>query len=306
MSRKWSGAWGADTGGEDPAPASRLPLQVLIPTTGRETELSVTLAGLAAQDEPDFGVVISDQSPGEPSWAHPAAAAMLRVLRAQGRPVTLLRNLPARGLAQQRQHLLEAAGSPLVLFLDNDVWLEPDMLRRMVNALAEAECGFVGAAVQGLSYLADRRPLEQQPFELWTGSVEPERIRRGDPDFERWPLHNAANLAHIGADLKLEPGSWLLYKVAWVGACVLFDRRKLLDCGAFSFWPDLPPEHSGEDVAAQWRVMEKYGGAGLVPSGAVHLESPTTVQDRSVDAAELMFGQWEAMENAHQSRESHE
>lgn len=35
--------------------------------------------------------------------------------------------------------------------------------------------------------------------------------------------------------------------------------------------------------------MEKRGGAGLVPSGAVHLESPTTVKARRVDATDLLF-----------------
>lgn len=298
MSRQWSGKWGLDIdGGAGGARADRqdggpqVSVQILIPTRDRAAEFAVTLAGLAAQDGPDFGVVVSDQSSGAPSWDHPAAATMVRVLRAQGRPVRLERNLPARGLAQQRQHLLDLADAPLVLYLDNDVWLEPDMLRRLAAALAEAGCGFVGAAVQGLSYLADRRPGEQESFEPWSGPVRPERIRRGEPGFDRWPLHNAANLTHLAARLDLPVGSWQLYKVAWVGACVLFDRRKLVDCGGFRFWQDLPPGHSGEDVAAQWRVMEKYGGAGLVPSGAVHLESPTTVRDRSTDAAEQMFGQ---------------
>ncbi|MBP3035619.1 glycosyltransferase [Arthrobacter sp. zg-ZUI100] len=293
MSRRWSGDWGAEPDGGVPTErgGTPLPVEVLIPTRERGAELAVTLAGLAAQEEPDFGVLVSDQSPAAASWEHPAAAAMVRVLRAQGRPVRLERNLPARGLAQQRAHLLEGSRAPMVLFLDDDVWLEPGLLRRLAGALAESGCGFVGSAVQGLSYLQDRRPDEEVSFEPWTGPVEPERIRRGDPGFERWPLHNAANLAHLAAPLELEPGSWLLYKVAWVGACVLFDRRKLLDCGGFSFWTDLPEGHSGEDVAAQWRVMERYGGAGLVPSGAVHLESPTTVRDRSTDAAELMFGQ---------------
>jgi hypothetical protein len=61
------------------------------------------------------------------------------------------------------------------------------------------------------------------------------------------------------------------------------------DVGGFSFWTLLPPEHAGEDVVAQWRVMEKYGGAGILPSGAVHLESPTTVVDRRVEAYRVIL-----------------
>ena len=285
MTRRHSGDW------DRPPGTAVTALDVLIPTRNRPAELAVTLAGLAAQDGPDFDVVISDQSTQVPSWNHPAAEAMVRVLEAQGRRVRLLRHLPARGLAEHRHFLLEASAAPAVLFLDDDVWLEPGMLSRLAEALEQSGAGFVGAAVQGLSYLSDRRPEEQAPFELWEdGRVQPERVRRSQSGFSRWTLHNAANLVHIASRLGLAAGEWQLYKVAWVGACVLYDRAALLDSGGFGFWDQLPAAHAGEDVAAQWRVMERYGGAGLVPSGAVHLESPTTVSDRSADAAEILLG----------------
>jgi hypothetical protein len=54
-------------------------------------------------------------------------------------------------------------------------------------------------------------------------------------------------------------------------------------------WRDLPVEHAGEDVAAQWRVMARYGGAGVLPSGAIHLEAPTTVPNREVQATDLLI-----------------
>ena len=151
MSRRWSGEWGR------PAPSQEPALDVLIPSYGRAAELAVTLSGLAAQDGPVFSVILSDQTDGEPVWEEPAVAAMVRVLRAQGRPVTLERNLPRRGVAQQRHILLERSRAAQVLFLDNDVWLEPGMIARMHAALNEAGCGFVGAAVQGMSFLDDYR-----------------------------------------------------------------------------------------------------------------------------------------------------
>lgn len=284
MTRRWSGEWGRQ------APAEVPSLDVLIPSYNRAAELAVTLSGLAAQDGPDFSVILSDQSDGEPVWKEPAVAAMIRVLRAQGRAVTLERNLPRRGVAQQRHFLLERSGALEVLFLDNDVWLEPGTIERMQAALRQAGCGFVGAAVQGLSYLDDRREHERRALEFWDHGVKPEEVRPDRPSFERWPLHNAANLAHAAAELHLEPGDWRLYKVAWVGGCVLFNRAALVECGGFDFWDRLPPNHAGEDVAAQWRIMERYGGAGILPSGAVHLESPTTVPDRATDAAGVVLG----------------
>lgn len=281
MTARWCGEWAA---GERELPAT---VEVLIPSFERPAELAVTLSGLASQERPDFGVVVSDQSP-QPVWQHPAVEAMVRILRAQGRPVRLERHLPRRGVAEQRDFLLRLSTAPQVLFLDNDVWLEPGMLERLSRALSEAGCGFVGAAVQGLSYLQDRRPAELEDFEPWPGRPQPERIRPGSAEFGRWRLHNAANLAHLAAGIGIERGSWLLYKVAWVGGCVLFDREQLVAAGGFAFWKDLPPEHAGEDVVAQVRTMEAFGGAGMLPSGAVHLESPTTVPNRTAEALEIV------------------
>ncbi|MCY1695361.1 glycosyltransferase [Curtobacterium sp. SL109] len=282
---RWSGAWARD-GRPDDAPD----VDVLIPTVGRTAELATTLAGLAAQTDASFRVVLSDQSETSDVASRPAVAAMVRVLEAQGRPVTLLTHPERRGLAEHRQFLLDRASAPAVLFLDDDVWLEPGSVSRMLDALRTLGCGFVGSAVQGLSYLADRRPHETAPFEPWDGQVVPEVIRRGSPGFERWSLHNAANLAHVAAGLDVEPGGWMPYHVAWVGACALYDRAALVEVGGFEFWDRLPVGHAGEDVVAQWRVMERFGGAGIVPSGAVHLEAPTTVSDRSVDAPDVVLG----------------
>lgn len=265
-------------------------LDVLIPTCNRPAEAAVTLAGLAAQSQPTFRVVMSDQSDGSPDWEHPAVAAMIRLLEAQGRPVAMFRHWPRQGLAEHRQFLLEQSTAPQCLFLDDDVWLEPGALQRLSQALDELGCGFVGMAPQGLSYLGDRRPEETAVFERWHGPVTPERIRPGTSAFDRWPLHNAANLSHLSSELPLPPEGWVPYRVAWLGGCVLYNRQALIDSGGFAFWPSLPANHSGEDVVAQWQVMERFGGAGILPSGAVHLESPTTVSDRRVEAYEVVLG----------------
>ncbi|MDM7885542.1 glycosyltransferase [Curtobacterium sp. RHCKG23] len=282
---RWSGAWGRPVADD----ATTAEVDVLVPTVGRPAELATTLAGLAAQTDVAFRLVLSDQSAGQDAATVPAVAAMLRVLEAQGRSVVLLAHPERRGLAEHRQHLLDHATAPAVLYLDDDVWLEPGTVRRMLDALHDLGCGFVGSAVQGLSYLQDRRPHETAVYEPWDGPVVPEVVRRGTPAFDRLSLHNAANPAHVAAGLDVEPGGWVPYRVAWVGACVLYDREALETVGGFGFWPVLPPEHSGEDVVAQWRVMERFGGAGILPSGAVHLESPTTVTDRRVDAPDVLF-----------------
>ena len=265
-------------------------LDVLIPTRNRPTELAVTLSGLAAQEAAgDFGVVVSDQSDAAASWAHPVAATMVRALRHRGHPVLLTRHLPRRGLAEHRAWLLDHSAARRVLCLDDDVWLEPGTLRRLLTALDSLDCGFVGNAVHGLSYVDDVRPQTHRHYEPWDGPPTPERVRPGTPQWDRSLIHPAANLLHITAGLGLPAGAWQAYKVAWVGGCVLYDRQRLRDCGGFDFWRRVQPRHQGEDVAAQLAVLERYGGAGVLPSGAYHLESPTTVTEREVEAYEVLL-----------------
>ena len=93
---------------------------------------------------------------------------------------------------------------------------------------------------------------------------------------------------HIAGRVAMERRDWLAYKIAWIGGCVMFRRDRLLDVGGFGFWRLLPERHAGEDVLAQWLVMERFGGAGILPSGAVHLESPTTIGHREVQATDLL------------------
>lgn len=265
-------------------------LDVLVPTRNRPAELASTLSGLAAQaGPPGFGVVVSDQSDEEPPWAQPAAATMVRVLRHQGHPVLLTRHLPRRGLAEQRAFLLRQSVARYVLFLDDDVWLEPGTIERLGTAIREFGCGFVGNAVHGLSYRDDVRPQDHDGYEEWAGPPRPETVRPGTPQWERASIHPAANLLHVTARLGLGPDEWRAYKVSWIGGCVLYDRVKLLASGGFDFWPRVPERHQGEDVAAQLAVMQRYGGAGIVPSGAYHLESPTTVTEREVECWQVVL-----------------
>jgi GT2 family glycosyltransferase len=259
-------------------------LDVLVPTSGRPGALAVTLTALACSTVRDLRVVVSDQSPGDPSYDDPVVQGVVRVLEHHGTRVELHRHLPRQGVAEHRDFLLGLATADRVLFLDDDVLLEPDAVEVLLDALTTTGGGFVAMAMQGLSYVGDERPHEQAAYEEWTGPVEPERVRKDVPAWERWRLHNAANLVHLDRRLGPHPRGWRAYKVAWAAGCVLFDRRALLDAGGFAFWPDLPAASAGEDVVAQLRVLERSGGAGVLPSGAWHLELPTSVGDRRTDA----------------------
>lgn len=262
-------------------------VDVLIPTYCRPAALAITLTSLVSQTFQDFRVVVSDQSEESDAIANGEVLAAVRVLKAHGQVVAFHKHLPRQGMAEQRQFLLDQAIAPYALFIDDDLILEPYVIGQMLEAIQTEGCGFVGSALSGLSFVEDVRPHEQA-IEFWEGSVQPELVQPDTPQWERWRLHNAANIYHLQQRLNLTPEQTRKYRVAWVGGCVLYDTAKLRSVGGFSFWRDLPTEHCGEDVLAQLRVMAAYGGCGLLPSGAYHQELPTTVHDRRVNAPRVL------------------
>lgn len=271
-------------------------VDVLIPTYNRPAALAVTLACLIGQTMRDFSVTIADQSEPDTAAESGEVQAVANVLRAHGHTVSILRNLPRQGMAQQRQFLLEQSTAPYALFLDDDLILEPYVIGSMVHAIREEGCGLVGSALIGLTHIDDVRPHEQA-ITFWQGRVQPEAIRPETPEWERYRLHNAANIYNAAKQMNLSASAPQRYKIAWVGGCVLYDAEKLRSVGGFEFWKALPAVHAGEDVLAQLRVMEAFGGCGLIPSGAYHQQIPTTIADRTVDAPRFL----EIERNSHDS-----
>jgi glycosyltransferase involved in cell wall biosynthesis len=262
-------------------------VDILIPTYCRPAALAVTLTSLCAQTFRNFRVIISDQTEDSDPLNNGEVQTVLRVLDAHGHAIETHKHLPRCGMAEQRQFLLNQATAPYVLYLDDDLILEPWVINSLVKVIQEETCGFVGSAVIGLSFRDDVRPQQQQ-IELWDGPVQPEVVKSGTPQWERYKLHNAANLYHVQQQYKSTFEQPHRYRVAWIGGCVMYDTTKLHSVGGFEFWQDLPPNHCGEDVLAQLRVMASYGGCGIMPSGVYHQELPTTIHDRSIDAPQLL------------------
>jgi glycosyltransferase involved in cell wall biosynthesis len=260
-------------------------LDVLIPTYNRPGALSVTLTSLYFQDYKNFNIVISEQGESDPSFDCKEIKTLIRAFQLRGQRVSVFLNLPIRGMAQQRQFLLDKADARYVLFLDDDLIVENFVIGSLVHAMESEQCGFVGTGTIGLNYIDDDRPHEQK-IEFWDGKVEAERIIPQSEKWFRYRIHSAANLYHIQKKFHITPVRRKKYKLAWASACVLFDREKLVQCGGFDFWKDIPPEHCGEDVAAQLRVMDKFGGCGILPCGVYHQELETTVPNRKFNIPE--------------------
>jgi hypothetical protein len=248
-------------------------VDVLLPTYNRLTSLIMTLSGVAAQTHADLHVIVADQSQDSVEQ-DPVVQTLRRVIEARGGSVEWHARPQINGIVEQRDFLLRQATADAVLYLDDDVFMEPWVVERLLETLQIQRCGFVGAFPVGLSHREDVRP-EQQIVDYWDGPVQPEVVEPDSPQWERWQLHRAANLYHVSRSVP--QGEFRLYKVAWIASCILYDRAKLLEVGGFSFWPRLPRYHSGEEVLAQNLLMRRWGGCGIVPSGTYYTQVSTTV-----------------------------
>lgn len=265
-----------------------------MPTFERPAALAVTLACLLGQTYRDFRVVVSDQGT-VPAHEQPEVSAVIRVLQAAGRAVDYHHHLPRRGVAEHRDFLLARATARRVLFLDDDVITEPDVVERLVRALDRERCGFIGSFVNAPSALSSTKPIDRAPadvtIEVWEGPVQPETVVAQSDEWRRSRVHFSSYLHEVTNRLGITKDSERLYKVAWVGGCVLYDTDVLRACGGFGFWRSLPAEHCGEDALAQLHVMQVAGGAALAPSGAWHQEVPTTVRSREADAPLVLLSE---------------
>jgi hypothetical protein len=218
-------------------------------------------------------VIVADQSQ-EPVENEQVVQTLRRIIEVRGGSVEWHSRPQIHGIAEQRDFLLKRATAEAILYLDDDVFMEPWVVEKLQEVLHSQRCGFVGAFPAGLSHRYDVRPA-QQIIEYWDGPVLPEAVDPDSPQWERWQLHRAANSYHVSQSLA--PGELRLYKVAWIASCILYDRKKLLEVGGFSFWSRLPRYHSGEEVLVQNLLMRRWGGCAMLPSGTYYSQVPTTV-----------------------------
>jgi GT2 family glycosyltransferase len=256
-------------------------IDVLLPTYNRTHSFLATLAGVALQEHTDMHVIVADQG-NEAVGDDQTAITLGNVIEARGGRVTWHRRPQVHGIAEQRDFLLGQATARWVLYLDDDVIMEPWVAGTLLEVVDEQGCGFAGAFPAGLSHRDDVRP-EQQVLEFFAHDrVVPETVTPGSAAWDRWNLHRAANLWHAARGDDVAGGRAVRpYRVAWVASCVLYDREKLEQVGGFGFWRRLPRYHSGEEVLVQNLLMRLWGGCGIIPSGTYYTQLPSTVLDDS-------------------------
>jgi GT2 family glycosyltransferase len=111
-------------------------VDVQLPTFSRRESLIATLSGLAAQTLTDPRVVVADQS-DEPANDSHVIQALTRLIEARGGAVEWHVRPQVHGIAEQRDFLLSQARADAVLYLDDDVFVGPDVIARLLRVLRE-------------------------------------------------------------------------------------------------------------------------------------------------------------------------
>ena len=102
-------------------------VDILLPTYDRLPSLIMCLSGIAGQTCSNFRLIISDKSE-TPVKDNQVIQSLIRVIEAHGGTVDYHYRVPSKGIAEQRDFLLKEATAEYVLYLDDDVWMEPQVL----------------------------------------------------------------------------------------------------------------------------------------------------------------------------------
>lgn len=244
-------------------------LDVLIANPLWSPGLPLTLGSLIGQTVRPRKVIIVDAGSRSCREDREVCAA-LRVLNELGSETESVLNPSVFGIGQ-RQALLERTDAPYALFLDHNVVLEPDLIDRLAAALTLQGCGFIGSypnqAVDIGTFGEEGDDLQDAEFEPWLGTVAPEVVTPGNPAWRRRRIHTNGVQQLICRMMRITRERPLLYRIASCEGCYLADVSKLRAVGGYVPRTE-PPVPWPEDLIAQLRLMARFGGAAIAPSGA--------------------------------------
>ena len=209
-------------------PVSPVRISVVIATLGRPDPLRRGLASLQASALPPYEVLVVDGSTTDEATDVVATAAA-----AAPYPVRHLR--APRGLTRQRNAGLAAATGDVVLFLDDDARVSPDVLTRVASAYADpAVVGVTGKVVEPASNRVGGKTSKVRTL-LPGGGAQGGFTRFGYP----------RRLLDEDADLDVE----------FMGGCFMSTRR---DLGAeVGFDEGLPGYALAEDEDFSYRLSRR-------------------------------------------------
>ena len=236
-------------------------ISVVTPTLGRPQEVAQLLANLARQEAPPFELLLVDASPDDATADVVAAAGddlpfARRYYRATG------------GTAIQRNYGIDRAAGDYIAFIDDDIRLEADFFRRMLEAFAED----VDEEVGGVAGYITNQFLDPETSPRWRwyrrlhlfSTYEPGRY-----DYKTgYPINRYLQPPHDG-----------LRQIDFMGSNCALWRRVVFEKGLrfsefFAGYGILEDAHLALRASREWRLLENG------KARCQHLRSPRSRVDK--------------------------
>lgn len=133
--------------------------------------LGYPLTCLAFQSYQDFTIYIRDEGLRD-AYSDPEFRLIANLLAKKGIGLRYWRTLDRKGVGHARRALLESiSGEPYVLWIDDDMLLEPDVIRRMMELMEHSpEIGFV----QGTKIELEPSRTYHNDINVLNGATSPE------------------------------------------------------------------------------------------------------------------------------------
>ncbi|MCA1926699.1 MAG: glycosyltransferase [Thiobacillus sp.] len=215
-----------------PEPAPRV--SVLIPAHNEEAVLDATLAAAARIDYPDYEIVVVDDGSRD-------RTVEIVARHAAGGRVRVVRKRQNEGKALALNDALPLLNGEIVLIIDADAEVEPDILRHLVPHFSSARVAAV------------------------TGNP---RVKNVDTFLARLQLIEFTSIVSL---LRRSQRIWGRI-VTVSGVVAAFRKSALIDAGGFS--PDMPTE----DIELTWRLQKRFWDVRYEPRALVWMTVPETLR----------------------------
>lgn len=197
------------------ASAGSLSVAVVIPTKNRAVDLAATLRSLLAQATLPTEVIIIDQSSGNDSQGVVQSALDANPHFRNSVEVQYRREPAIRSAAEARNRAIQLARSGILLFLDDDVELEPEFIAEIVRVYLERP------GVTGVSGVITNYSTPPVLMRAWFSVFE-----AGPFYDDRQPIYWKANRLRDTGEIRVSrfTGALMSFRASAIGV-VEFDKK---------------------------------------------------------------------------------
>ncbi|WP_164078394.1 glycosyltransferase family 2 protein [Alteromonas facilis] len=114
-------------------------VSVIIPTLNRDKYLLLSVQDMLAQDYSNFDIIVVDQSP--------APTAEMQILIKQNPHRLRYFNVDFKGLPQARNYGWQHSDADIVLYIDDDIRSDENLVKRHVECYQDCEIGMVAGGI---------------------------------------------------------------------------------------------------------------------------------------------------------------